>query len=96
LSLECGAQIDVKTKNGWTGYLIHHDDVINAQNVEGNTALHEACIHGYFNVACLLLEGGASIMIQNNLNLAAVHIASRRRNLNLVYIMLSCSIHEII
>ena len=56
-------------------------DVINidAQDNEGNTALHYAVRNGYGNIVVLLLEYRAEINIKNNYSSTPLHIAAEYR-----------------
>ena len=53
----------------------------------GNTALHEAALEGYMNIAEILLDRGIDINSKNDNGSTALHWAAMKGNMNIVEIL---------
>lgn len=72
---------------------------INAQNEDGDTALHIACRNGHADVAERLIKLGADLFVYNNSGLLAFHVAVCGNQRQIVRMMLDfckamCDAHD--
>lgn len=72
---------------------------LNAQNDDGDTALHIACRNGHAEVAERLVKLGADLFLFNHSGLLAFHVAVCANQLQIVRVMLEfckamCEAHE--
>lgn len=97
LLLELGANIEEKTKFGYTSLLlsimgkkenyaiveilINNGANINYQNNNGLTALHAACQNNHANIVSLLINNGAIYDVQDNEGNTPLHIACKNKSL---------------
>ncbi|XP_022778482.1 26S proteasome non-ATPase regulatory subunit 10-like isoform X1 [Stylophora pistillata] len=93
LLLQSGAYVDVQDKTSAAtplhraasqGHskivklLLNHNASCNIQDAEGNTALHMACEEDRAEIAVTLVENGASLYIENKMNMPPVELANKR------------------
>lgn len=73
--------------------LVEHGVPLNAQDTEGNTALHTAAQRGHVETVCELLELGAQLYIRNKAGRTALHLAGAVTALRLQRACVSCVRH---
>jgi FOG: Ankyrin repeat len=64
-------------------YLLKHELPINIQDAKGTTPLHIAIIEQDFDIAKVLLENGAQVLLKNEMGLTPYDIAESLRARNL-------------
>jgi ankyrin repeat protein len=69
-------------------YLIQNDADVNANNEDGETALHRASINGHLEVVKLLIENNADVNAINEQEETALHIASFNEHLEVVKLLI--------
>lgn len=66
-------------------------DFINAQDVNGNTALHNTIFYHNYNQAEALIQSGADVNIPNNEGNTPLHCAAKERATNIATLLINHS-----
>jgi ankyrin repeat protein len=61
---------------------------VNVKNGDGNTALHEATLHGHYEVVRTLLEAGADPNIQDNAGNSPLHEAAQKNRVDIAHLLI--------
>ena len=70
---------------------IPHDANVNAEDENGQTALHAATAQGYVNIAKMLLKAGADAYSEDLDGDTAFHFADRNHHFDLLELLENCT-----